>query len=61
MLEAIKAVRELRNEGFMGQISVAVYWNGNELVGPRGIENEADPPYRPLDVQSTTWPTLKGM
>ena len=46
VLEAIKAVRELRNEGFTGQISVAVYWNGNELVGPRGIENEADPPYR---------------
>ena len=46
VLEAIRIIRQIRNESFIGQINVAVYWNGNELVGAKGNVNEMYPPYR---------------
>ena len=36
------------------EIYAVMYWNGNELVGPDGVENEPRYPFRPscLDVRS---------
>ena len=49
--EVRAAIREIHEEhGRDVQIHVVVYWSGNELVGPTGVEDEPDWPYRPSNL-----------
>ena len=45
------AIREIHEQhGRDVQIHVVVYWSGNELVGPTGVEDEPDWPHRPSNL-----------
>ena len=44
----------IQQHGRSVEVHAVIYWNGNELVGPGGIEDEPRYPFRPscLDVAS---------
>ena len=46
VVETMELVKAMRAEGFEGNISVAVFWNGNELVGERGIADDISWPFK---------------
>ena len=51
--EVRSAIQELHAEfGRDVQIHVVVYWSGNELVGPTGVEDEPDWPHRPSNLST---------